>query len=305
MRIVFFGSSDFAVPALNALSASRHEIACVYSQPPRPASRGRKEMQTPVGARALELGLELRSPESFASERTRNELTSTGAEAAIVAAYGIILPKAVLRVPRLGFLNIHPSLLPRWRGAAPIQRAIMAGDAKTGVCVMKVEPRVDSGQVCMRQIVRIGAGTTASSLHGQLAALGSTMIVDAVDRIDALEFETQSELGATYAKKIQKAESRIDWFRSSKEVDRQIRGLSSIPGAWSLFGEDRIKFLDSRVADASGQPGEVVGDDLTIACGTGAVRILRLQRPAKRPMEAREFLRGYRLPAGSRFDAAR
>ncbi|MDE0307200.1 MAG: methionyl-tRNA formyltransferase [Albidovulum sp.] len=305
MRIAFFGSSEFAVPSLDSISSSRHEIACVYSQPPKPARRGRKERQTPVGARALELGLELRCPESFAEDRIRENFSATAADVAVVAAYGIILPKKLLIVPRLGFLNIHPSLLPRWRGAAPIQRAIMAGDAETGVCIMKVEPCLDSGQICMKKFVRIGSNATASRLHDQLARLGSAMIVEALDRIIDLEFTPQLDREAVYAKKIEKYESRVDWSRSSAEVDRQIRGLSAVPGAWSLFNGDRIKFLDSRVAKATGRPGEVVAENLTIACGTGAVRILRLQRPSKRPMEAGEFLRGYRLPIGSHFDAAR
>ena len=304
LNVAFFGSSDFAVPSLNALFASRHKIASVYSQPPKPRRRGQKARHTPVGERACSLGLNLRFPESFDSPGVREDFSATGADVAIVAAYGIILPQALLHLPKHGFLNIHPSLLPRWRGAAPIQRAIMAGDGTTGVCIMRVEPRVDSGRVCMERIESIGPEATASILQNRLASLGASMILEALDRIDALEFRPQSNDGATYAKKVEKHEARIDWTRSSNDVDRQIRGLSANPGAWSPFKGERIKFLDSRVADASGSPGEIVGTDLTIACGTGAVRILRLQRPSKRPMEAREFLKGFALPSGSCFDGA-
>ncbi|WP_375687671.1 methionyl-tRNA formyltransferase [Pseudooceanicola sp. LIPI14-2-Ac024] len=300
MRIVFMGTPDFSVQVLDALHAAGHEIAAVYCQPPRPAGRGKRDRPTPVHARAEALGLEVRHPASLKSETEQADFAALGAEIAVVVAYGLILPRAILDAPARGCLNIHASLLPRWRGAAPIHRAIMAGDAETGICIMQMEAGLDTGPVLLREATPIGAEETTGALHDRLSEMGARLIVEALARIDTLQPEVQPEVGVTYASKIDKAEARVDWTRQAAEVDRQIRGLSPFPGAWIEVEGQRIKLLASRLAEGSGPPGTVLDDALTVACGTGALQVLRLQRAGKGPQDAETFLRGLALGAGSR-----
>lgn len=299
MRVVFMGTPDFSVPVLEALVAAGHEIACVYCQPPRPAGRGKKDRPTPVHARAEELGLEVRHPVSLKGEAAQAEFSALNAEIAVVVAYGLILPQAVLDAPERGCLNIHASLLPRWRGAAPIHRAIMAGDAETGICIMQMEAGLDTGPVLLREVTAIGAEETTAQLHDRLSQMGAGLIVEALERIDSLTPEVQPDEGVTYASKIDKAEARIDWTRPAEEVDRQIRGLSPFPGAWCEIDGSRVKLLASRLAEGDGAPGTVLDDALGVACGQGAVRLLRLQRAGKGAQDAEDFLRGNKVPAGT------
>lgn len=289
------GTPDFSVPVLEALVAAGHEIPAVYCQPPRPAGRGKKERPSPVHAKALELGLEVRHPVSLRKEEAQAEFAALGADLAVVVAYGLILPLPVLQTPRHGCLNIHASLLPRWRGAAPIHRAILEGDAQTGICIMQMEEGLDTGPVLLREATEIGAEETTSDLHDRLSAMGARLITEAVARLPELSAETQPEEGVTYAKKIDKAEARIDWSQPAERVDRQIRGLSPFPGGWTEAGGERIKLLRCRLAEGSGAPGQVLGG-LTIACGTGAVEVTLAQRSGKRPMAPEDFLRGFSLP---------
>jgi methionyl-tRNA formyltransferase len=298
MRLIFMGTPAFAVPVLDALVADDHEVAAVYTQPPRPAGRGKKPRPTPVHARAEELGLEVRHPETLKTADAQEAFAALEPEIAVVAAYGLILPQAVLDAPERGCLNIHASLLPRWRGAAPIQRAIMAGDAETGICIMQMEAGLDTGPVLLRQATPIGEEETAGGLQTRLSEIGATAIVAALRGIDGLTALPQPEEGVSYARKIDKAEARIDWARPAEEVDRHIRGLSPLPGAWVEKDGTRVKLLASRVATGSGRPGEVLDDVLTVACGTGAVRILRLQKAGGGAQMASDFLRGWPIGAG-------
>ncbi len=300
MRLIFMGTPAFAVPALEALVAAGHEIACVLTQPPRPAGRGQKPRPSPVQTRAEELGLPVRSPASLRDPSQQTALSGLGADAAVVVAYGLILPRAVLDAPERGCLNIHASLLPRWRGAAPIQRAIMAGDAETGVSIMAMEAGLDTGPVLLRETLPIGPQDTAGTLHDALAGLGARMIVTALARLDDLAPRAQPPEGVTYAAKIDKAEARIDWTRPATEIDRLIRGLSPHPGAWTTIGGDRAKVLLCELAAGEGNPGALLDDRLTVACGTGALRLTRLQRAGKAAMEAPDYLRGLSLEPGTR-----
>jgi len=303
MRIVFMGTPDFSVPVLDALIEAGHEIACVYCQPPRPAGRGKKDRPSPVQRRAEALGLPVRHPESLKSPEAQAEFAALGADVGVVVAYGLILPQAVLDAPLHGCLNIHASLLPRWRGAAPIQRAIMAGDAQTGVCIMQMEAGLDTGPVLLRKVVEIAPEETAGDLHDRLSALGASAIVEALDRLGSLTPGPQPEVGVTYAQKIDKAEARIDWGADAAEVDRIVRGLSPFPGAWTMAGGKRVKILGTRVVEGSGTPGTIL-DNATVACGTGAVTLNRVQPEGKSPMSAEEWLRGVRLPPGTRLGDA-
>ena len=295
MRLIFMGTPDFSVPALDALVAAGHEIAAVYCQPPRPAGRGQKQRPSPVAARAAALGIPVRHPKSLKSLEEQAAFAALGADLAVVVAYGLILPQAVLDAPARGCLNIHASLLPRWRGAAPIHRAILAGDAETGVCIMQMEAGLDTGPVLLRAATPIGAAETTGDLHDRLAALGAGLVVEALARLDSLVPEPQSGAGVTYAAKIDKAEARVDWTRPAAEVDRQIRGLSPFPGAWCQVAGERLKLLRSQVVAGEGPAGAVLGG-FTIACGEGAVAILEAQREGRRPMPAAEILRGLSLP---------
>jgi len=288
------GTPDFSVPALEAVAA-RHDVVCVYCQPPRPAGRGQKDRPSPVQARAEALGLPVRHPISLKTAEAQQAFAALGADVAVVVAYGLILPRPILDAPAKGCLNIHASLLPRWRGAAPIHRAIMAGDAETGVCIMRMEAGLDTGPVLLTRRTPIGAGETTGDLHDRLAALGAAAIADALDRLDDLTPVPQPEEGVTYAAKIDKAEARVDWSRPAAEIDRQIRALSPFPGAWCRIvvdgAEERLKLLRSRVVAGDGVPGERLGGTV-IACGKGAVEITLAQRAGKRPLAAEDLLRG-------------
>ena len=295
MKVVFMGTPDFSVPVLEALVEAGHEVLCVYCQPPRPAGRGKKERPSPVQAKAEALGLPVRFPKSLKGEAEQAEFAALEPDIAVVVAYGLILPQAVLDAPAKGCLNIHASLLPRWRGAAPIHRAIMAGDKETGVCIMQMEAGLDTGPVLLRKPVTIGDEETTAELHDRLSVLGAAAIIEALANPDGLEPVPQPEEGVTYARKIDKAEARVDWSKPAVEVDRLIRGLSPFPGAWCEAEGERLKLLRSRVVEGKGAAGQVLGG-LRIACGDGAVEILQAQRQGKRPMEAEELLRGFMLP---------
>ena len=292
MRIVFMGTPDFSVPVLEALVAAGHDVVCAYTQPPRPAGRGKKERPSPVQARAEALGIALRHPVSLKGAEAQAEFAALGAEVAVVVAYGLLLPRGILDAPKRGCLNIHASLLPRWRGAAPIQRAIMAGDARTGVCIMQMEAGLDTGPVLLRREIGIGETETAGELHERLSALGAAAIVAALARLDDLEPQVQPEAGVTYAAKIDKAEARIDWTAPAEEIAREINGLSPFPGAWCDIGGERVKLLRARAAAGAGEPGAHLGG-FRVACGSGAVQVLEAQRAGKRAMEAAEVLRGW------------
>lgn len=293
------GTPEFSVPVLDALVEAGHVIAAVYCQPPRPAGRGKKERPTPVHARAIELGLDVRHPVSLKGAAEQAEFATLNADAAVVVAYGLILPQAILDAPKYGCLNIHASLLPRWRGAAPIHRAIMSGDSETGVCIMQMEAGLDTGPVLLREATAIGEEETTAQLHDRLSAMGAALVVDALSRLADLTADPQPEAGVTYATKIDKSEARIDWSETAEEVDRKIRGLSPFPGAWCEFDGERLKLLSSRLSVGNGAAGEVLDDTLTIACGTGAIEVLTLQRAGKGAQPRDVFLRGMDIPKGS------
>ncbi len=293
MKIIFMGTPDFSVPVLDALQKA-HDIVAVYCQPPRPAGRGKADRPSPVQARAEALGLPVRHPVSLRSEDAVRDFAALQADVAVVVAYGLILPQTVLDAPRLGCLNIHASLLPRWRGAAPIHRAIMAGDVQTGICIMQMEAGLDTGPVLLRETVEIGAGDTTADLHDRLSALGARLIVEALERLP-LPAVPQPAEGVTYAAKIDKAEARVDFRQPAVEVDRLIRGLSPFPGAWVDVRGERVKLLRSRLALGHGAPGQVLRG-FTIACGNGAIEVLTAQREGKRPIPAAEVLHGLALP---------
>jgi methionyl-tRNA formyltransferase len=300
MRLIFMGTPDFALPALDALYRAGHDIAAVYCQPARPAGRGHKDRPSPVEERARALGLSVRTPRSLKTPEAQAEFAALAPDAAVVVAYGLILPQAVLDAPRHGCLNIHASLLPRWRGAAPIQRAVMAGDAETGICIMKMEAGLDTGPVLLREATPIGAKETSGELAERLSAMGARMIADVFARLPALAPVPQLEEGATYAKKIDKAEARVDWTRPAAEIDRLIRGLSPFPGAWTGIGGERVKLLASALSQGQGAPGTVLDRALTIACGEGAVRLTKLQRAGRAAQDAEAFQRGFAVPPGTR-----
>src|SRR6056297_3515902 len=302
MRLVFMGTPGFAVPALQALHAAGHEIAAVYSQPPRPAGRGKKPRPSPVQAAAEALGLEVRTPERLRDAEAQAEFSALEADAGVVAAYGLILPRAVLDAPKLGCWNVHASLLPRWRGAAPIQRAILAGDAETGVCIMRMEPGLDTGPVALREATPIGAEDDAGTLHDRLAEIGARLIVQAMARLEAGTLETtpQPEAGVTYADKIDKAEARIDWTRPAEAVGRQVRAFAPAPGAWTEIDGERLRVLAARPEAGEGVPGETLDDALRVACGEGALRVTRAQRAGRGAGPAEELLRGFPAPKGAR-----
>ena len=295
------GSPEFSCAPLRALIAAGHEIAAVYCQPPRPAGRGKKPRATPVQALAEDLHVPVRYPETLRNAEAQAEFTAWAADIAVVVAYGLILPQAVLDAPRLGCVNIHASLLPRWRGAAPIHRAIMAGDDETGISIMQMESGLDTGPVLLTRTLPIGAEDTTAALHDRLSQLGAEAIVAALADFDSLTPVPQPQEGVTYAEKIDKAEAAIDWSNDAAEIDRQIRGLSPFPGAWTTHSGRRLKFLACRRAQArpDGAAAGSVIDGLTIACGTGAIEITELQPEGKPRMAAADFLRGTDLPAGT------
>ena len=287
------GTPAFSVPILEALH-QRHEIVAVYCQPPRPAGRGKAGRPSPVQVRVEALGLLVRHPVSLRSIDVQQDFAALQPDMAVVVAYGLILPQSVLDAPRLGCLNIHASLLPRWRGAAPIHRAIMAGDPESGVCIMQMEAGLDTGPVLLREATEIGVEETTADLHDRLSAIGARLIVDALARLP-LPAVAQPAGGVTYAAKIDKAEARVDWQRPAVEVDRLIRGLSPFPGAWCEVAGERVKLLRSRLAAGSGAPGQVLGG-MVVACSTGTVEITLAQREGKRAMVPEDFLRGFALP---------
>ncbi len=306
MRIVFMGTPVFAVPTLSELVGQGHEIVAVYSRAPAPAGRGMDEKPSPVHALADKLGIPVLHPKSLKTEEVALRLKGFEADVAVVVAYGMLLPQPVLDSPRLGCLNLHGSLLPRWRGAAPIQRAVMAGDAQSGVAVMRMEAGLDTGPVAMEERVAITPDMTAGDLHDALAPIGADLMGRAIAALGrgTLTFRPQAEAGVTYAKKIEKAEARIDWSQAAGAVANQMRGLSPFPGAFFEIdlgrGPERIKVLRARIASGEGEPGTLVDDRLTVACGQGAVSLVQLQRAGKAPMAAEDFLRGTRLGAGVR-----
>jgi methionyl-tRNA formyltransferase len=306
LKIVFMGTPDFSVPALEAIHAAGHDVLAVYSQPPRPAGRGLAERPSPVHAKATALGIPVRTPRTLKDAGQQTLFADLDADAAVVIAYGLILPQPVLAAPRLGCFNVHASALPRWRGAAPIQRAIMAGDTETAVMVMRMEEGLDTGPVGMTKTVPIGPDITAGELHDTLASRGAELIVAALAALEAGTFNAvpQSSEGITYAAKIDKKETGIDFTRPAAEVHNHIRGLSPFPGAWCEVAPEggkpeRLKILRSTLAEGHGEPGTVLDDALTIACGDGAVRLLEVQRAGKRAMTAEEFLRGFTMPRGA------
>lgn len=294
MKLIFMGTPDFSVPVLRAL-ADQHEIICVYTQPPRPAGRGKADRPSPVHQAALALGLKVHHPVSLKTPDAQAEFAALKADVAVVVAYGLILPQVVLDAPQHGCLNIHASLLPRWRGAAPIHRAIMAGDAETGVCIMQMEAGLDTGPVLLREATAIHATETTADLHDRLSAMGARLIVQALANLSDLRPEAQPEVGVTYAAKIDKAEAQISFAQPAEQVDRLIRGLSPFPGAWIDVRGERVKLLRSRVASGNGNAGQVLGG-FTIACASGSVEILEAQREGKRPMAAEDILKGLSLP---------
>lgn len=301
MRLIFMGSPAFSVPVLEALVAAGHEIVAVYTQPPRPAGRGKKQRPCPVHARALALTLDVRHPASLKEAEEQAAFSELRADAAVVVAYGLLLPQELLDAPAHGCLNIHASLLPRWRGAAPIHRAIMAGDRETGICIMQMEAGLDTGPVLYQETISIAPDETTAALHERLSDLGARLIVQSLKDLSQLQARPQSSVGICYAQKIDKSEAQIDWSLPAEILDRQIRGLSPFPGAWAMLRGERVKFLGSALISCE-QPlasaGTVLDDDLGIACGSGALRITRLQRAGKSAQSSAEFLRGTPVIAG-------
>ncbi|MEO9463536.1 MAG: methionyl-tRNA formyltransferase [Marinomonas sp.] len=298
MRIIFMGTPDFAVPALRALTDAGHEIACVYTQPPRPAGRGKKLMPSPVQKAAETLGLEVRSPKSLKSDEARADFAALNADVCVVAAYGLILPQVVLDAPTNGCLNIHASILPKWRGAAPIHRAIMAGDASTGVTIMQMEAGLDTGPMLATIRTPIEDKTTGE-LTEELAELGAGLMVQVLRELDKHVAVAQDDDEATHAPKIDKAEARIDWSRDAEDLVRHIHGLAPFPGAWFEHDGQRVKILRAQLAEGSGAAGEVLDDNCAIACGSGALRPARLQRAGKPAMDLSDFLRGNPVAKGT------
>jgi len=302
MRIVFMGTPEFAVPTLQALLDAAHEVVCVYTQPPRPGGRrGREVTPSPVHKLAERQGIEVRHPTSLKSAEEQERFAALDADIAVVAAYGLILPQAVLDAPRHGCLNVHASILPRWRGASPIHRAIMAGDPVTGVTIMQMEAGLDTGPMLATVRTPIEDKTTGQ-LTEELAELGAQLMVGTLIDLDALHPIPQDDAEATHAPKIDKAEARIDWSKPAAAIERLVRGLAPFPGAWFELGGDRVKLLRAEAVDGDGEAGEVLDARLTIACGEGAVRPVKLQRAGKPAMDLETFLRGYSVSVGTRLD---
>ncbi len=295
LRLVFMGTPDFAVPTLVEIHGAGHDVAAVYTRAPQPAGRGLAPRPSPIAREAERFGLPIFTPKTLKESDAAEAMRAHGADAAIVVAYGLILPKSILEIFPLGCFNLHASLLPRWRGAAPIHRAIMTGDQETGVMVMKMDEGLDTGAIAMAERVPIGADATTGELHDELARHGADLMLRALAALEKgqLQLTPQPAEGATYAAKIDKGETRVDWTRPWKQVHDHCRGLSPFPGAWcELAGAGRVKILRTTKGEGSGPPGRVLDDKLTIACGSGAVRLVQLQRAGKQPMGADEFLRG-------------
>jgi methionyl-tRNA formyltransferase len=305
LRLVFMGTPEFAVPTLAALLDAGHEVIVVYSQPPRRAGRGQRTTPSPVHAFAQGRGIEVRTPRSLRDAEAQEAFARLDADAAVVVAYGLILPAAILEAPRLGCFNLHASQLPRWRGAAPIQRAIMAGDTETGVSVMRMDEGLDTGPVVLMARVPIGPGTTAGALHDELAGRGAALMVEALAGIaeGRLAPEPQPSDGVCYAAKIEKDEGRLDWHRPAIELERLIRALTPAPGAWFTHDGERLKVHAAEVVpEVKGAPGTLADDRLTVVCGAGGLRLTRVQRPGKAALAAEDFLRGHPLAAGTVLD---
>jgi methionyl-tRNA formyltransferase len=302
MRLVFMGTPPFAAAALEAIDAAGHEIACVYSQPPRPAGRGQNETPSAVHALAAARGWPVRTPARLREPADQAAFAALQADVAVVAAYGLILPRPVLEAPRLGCINIHASLLPRWRGAAPIQRAILAGDAESGITLMRMDEGLDTGPMLLREAMAIAPRMTAGELHDALAALGARLIVEALARLarGGLDETPQPEAGVTYAAKIAKGEARLDWSRPARELERAVRAFNPVPGAFFEFAGERVKVLAATVEPGSGAPGTTLDARLAIASGDGVLRPVLLQRAGRGAMDADAFLRGRAVPAGTR-----
>ncbi len=302
LRVVYMGTSGFAVPALRTLARLPLELLAVYTQPPRPAGRGHRPRPTAVHEAARELRLPVRAPASLADEEARTAFLALCPDLAIVAAYGLLLRRPVLEAPRLGCFNIHASLLPRWRGAAPIQRAIEAGDETTGITLFRMEEGLDTGPMLMRRGIGIGARETAGELHDRLAALAAATLPDFVADLVAgrLPEETQDEAGASYARKLTKAEARLDFSAPAAVLERRIRAFDPWPGTWCSAGSERLAVLEARVVEGEGEPGRVIGEPLTVACGREALALLRVRREGRKPVSAAELQRGFPLPPGTR-----
>ena len=302
LRLAFMGTPAFAVPALTALHLAGHKIVVVYSQPPKPAGRGQQIHKTPVHQTAEALGIEVRTPKTLRDAGEQNFLADLKLDIAVVAAYGLILPQAILDIPHMGCINIHGSLLPRWRGAAPIQRAILAGDTETGITLMQMEAGLDTGPMLLKKRVPISATTTTSSLHDDLAALGAEMIVEFLAKPDSFKFTPQPDQSVTYAAKLTREDGVIDWRKPAAEIERQVRALTPWPGTFFQFGSEQIKVLQAEIITApKGAAGTLLDDQFTITCGTGALRLLSVQRPGKPVTGGAALLRGMRLPTGHSF----
>ena len=299
MKLVFMGTPEFAVVTLQALVAAGHDILCVYSQPPRPAGRGQNLRPSPVHDYAISKGMEVRTPRHVRSADEQNSFAVFKADAAVVVAYGLILPLPILNAPRLGCFNVHASLLPRWRGAAPIQRAVMAGDMESGVSIMRMEEGLDTGPVCKMARIAITPATTAGLLHDELAKLGAALMVKTLEEFP-VPCTKQSSEGVTYARKIEKTETHIDFSKSARDVHNHIHGLSPFPGAWFSFKDSRVKVLACEIIEQAGAAGSVLDEHLTVACGSNAVRLVKLQREGKGVMDTATFLRGFPVPKGTR-----
>jgi methionyl-tRNA formyltransferase len=300
MKLAFMGSPDFAVPALQALVAAGHEVAAVYAQPPKPAGRGQRETPCPVHKAALDMGLPVRTPARLKNnEAELAHFKSLALDAAVVAAYGLILPAAYLAVPTRGCLNIHGSLLPRWRGAAPIQAAILAGDTETGITIMQMEAGLDTGPMLLKESTPIGPLDTATDLHNRLAEIGARLVLRVLE--NPPKPLPQAANLVTYAAKLSREDARLNFTKPAIELERQIRAYHPWPGSLALLGDVVLKFLSAELVDADGIPGDILDDRLTIACGEGAIRPLRLQRAGKAAMSTKDFLRGFTLPEGARF----
>ena len=305
MKIVFLGSAYFSIPTLVKLIEAGHEIACVYSQPPRRAGRGKKVNLTPVHEMALKYGITVRTPENFKLQKDKLAFFDLNADLTVVVAYGLILPLEIIEAARYGSLNIHASILPKWRGAAPIHRAIMSGDSETGVCIMKMDAGLDTGPVVAKELMPIKADDTTSFLSERLADLGAKLLIETIKKIDELIPKPQSTIKVSYAKKIDKKEAKIDWSLDFQIIEQQIRGLSRYPGAWAYYNDERIKFLNVRISSSNqnnqAEPGMVIGTPLVIACEGGALEITLLQRSGKSVQTTEDFLRGFPIQIGSYF----
>lgn len=305
MKIVFLGSAYFSIPTLVKLIEAGHEIACVYSQPPRRAGRGKKVNLTPVHEMALKYGITVRTPENFKLQKDKLAFFDLNADLTVVVAYGLILPLEIIEAARYGSLNIHASILPKWRGAAPIHRAIMSGDSETGVCIMKMDAGLDTGPVVAKELTPIKADDTTSVLSERLADLGAKLLIETIKKIDEFIPKPQSTIEVSYAKKIDKKEAKIDWSLDFQIIEQQIRGLSRYPGAWAYYNDERIKFLNVRINSSNqnnqAEPGMVIGTPLVIACEGGALEITLLQRSGKSVQTTEDFLRGFPIQIGSYF----